>query len=207
MARPLRPSAAGDTMHLWIRGNNRQPCFLADKDRHVYLKCLVEEARSRECDVHNFVLMSNHVHLLATARRAGSISRFMQTLNRRYCRYVNEEHHRTGTLWEGRFNSSLVVTEHYFFTLMRYIELNPVRAGMVVRPGDYRWSSHRENASGAPSQFVTPHRLYLELGRCEASRREAYFRLFDAPLDDDTLETIRKCINRGGPLQPDGSGV
>jgi len=194
-------------MHLWIRGNNKQPCFFADKDRHVYLRCLVEEARARSCDIHTYVLMSNHVHLLASARGPGAISRFMQTLNRRYCRYVNEEHHRTGTLWEGRFNSSLVKTEHYFFTLMRYIESNPVRAGMVARAGDYRWSSHHENASGAPSQVVTPHRLYLELGRCESSRREAYLRLFDTPVDDDTLDKIRKCINRGDPLEPVDCGV
>jgi putative transposase len=100
-----------------------------------------------------------------------------------------------------------VVTEYYFFTLMRYIELNPVRAGMVALPGDYRWSSHRENASGAPSQFVTPHRLYLELGRCTASRREAYLRLFDTPVDDDALRKIRGCINRSDLIQPDDLGV
>lgn len=194
-------------MHLWIRGNNRQPCFFTDKDRHVYLKALGEESRLRDCDVHGYVLMTNHIHLLATARAPGAISRFMQTLNRRYCHYVNAEHGRTGTLWEGRFNSSLVVTEHYFFVLMPYIELNPVRAGMVARPEDYRWSSHGENASGAPSRIVTPHPLYLELGRCEGSRRDAYLRLFERPVEEDTLAKVRRCINRGNPLAPDDSGV
>jgi len=194
-------------MHLWIRGNNKQPCFFADKDRHVYLKCMVEEAMARRCDVHNFVLMTNHVHMLASARVPGAISRFMQVLNRRYCRYVNEEHGRTGTLWERRFNSSLVMTEHYFFTLARYIEQNPVRAGMVARPEEYAWSSHRENACGAPSRTVTPHPAYLELGRCEASRRAAYLRLFDRPVDEDALSKIRKSICRGDPLAPDDSGV
>jgi putative transposase len=194
-------------MHLWIRGNNRLPCFVAEKDRHVYLKILADESRARSCDVHNYVLMSNNVHLLVTARELGATSRFMQVLNRRYCRYFNEEHGRTGTLWEGRFQSSLVMTEHYFFVLMRYIELNPVRAGIVAAPEEYRWSSHRENSSGAPSRFVTPHPLYLGIGRCESSRREAYRRLFDKPIEEETLARIRRCTARGDPLEPDDCGV
>ena len=114
--------------------------------------------------MHAYVLMTNHVHLLVTGREPRSISRFMQQLNRRYSRYFNKAHERTGTLYEGRFGSSHIESERYFFTVMRYIEINPVRAGMVRHPGDYPWSSHRQNACGAPNGLLTPHPLFIGLG-------------------------------------------
>ena len=150
--------------HLIVRGNNRLPCFIDDRDRNLYLSYLQEYSLANGCEIHAYVLMTNHVHLLATGREAMGVSRFMQVLNRRYARYFNKAHERTGTLYEGRFRSSLIQTERNFFAVMRYIELNPVRAGMVATPGEYRWSSHRENVGGAPRGLVTPHPLYDQLG-------------------------------------------
>jgi putative transposase len=187
----LRPDVPGMPCHLWVRGNNRLPCFLEDDDRLVYLNYLGESCVGSSTDLHAFVLMTNHVHLLATGREPGSISRFMQQLNRRYSRFFNKAHGRTGTLYERRFGSSHIQTEPYFFTTMRYIESNPVRAGMVLHPRDYQWSSYRQNASGLPNGLLTPHPLYGCLGRDVESRAQAYRALFDLPEDEETLKVIR----------------
>ncbi len=145
--------------HLWIRGNNRLPCFLDVQDRHVYLAYLGESLESSNTELHAFVLMTNHVHLLATGIEADSVSRFMQQLNRRYSRYFNKAHDRTGTLYEGRYQSRVVETDPHFLGEMRYIERNPVKAGMVQHPGDYPWSSYWQNACGDPGGLLTPHPL------------------------------------------------
>jgi putative transposase len=196
MARQPRKDLPGLPQHVWIRGNNRLPCFFTDKDRHVYLGYVKEESAERSCDVHAYVLMTNHVHLLVTGRKEGALSRFMQLLNRRYCRYVNQAHERTGTLYEGRFNSSQVLTDHYFLALMRYIELNPVRAAMVPSPGDYRWSSHAQNATGSPAGFLVEHPVYTALGSNRFERSVAYRHLFDVALDEPTLARIRRGIRQ-----------
>jgi putative transposase len=187
--------------HLVVRGNNRLPCFFDDQDRHVYLAYLGEYAKTYSCEIHSYVLMTNHVHLLATAREPGAISSFMQVLNRRYSRYANKAHERTGTLYEGRFRSCLVETDRHFLAVMRYIELNPVRAGMVAHPADYRWSSYRLNASGRPSGILTPHPVYLELANAPEDRREAYRRLFGQAMTTEDLEHIRSGISKGKPLK------
>jgi putative transposase len=187
----LRPDVPGMPCHLWVRGNNRLPCFIGDEDRRIYLSYLAESAESFSTEVHAFVLMTNHVHLLVTGREPRSISRFMQQVNRRYSRYFNKAHDRTGTLYEGRFGSSHIESERYFFTAMPYIESNPVRAGLVRHPGDYPWSSHRQNASGAPDGLLTPHPLFIGLGGDPASRARAYLALFDLPEDEEALKVIR----------------
>ncbi|WP_244900763.1 MULTISPECIES: transposase [Stenotrophomonas] len=120
--------------------------LLADGDRVAYLRLLCHHADQQQCRVHAYVLMNNHIHMRVTPDASGGLSRMMQAVNRAYVRRVNDRHGRTGTLWEGRFHSTLVDIDRYLLACQRYIQLNPVRAGMVAHPGDYRWSSYRANA-------------------------------------------------------------
>jgi putative transposase len=135
MARNLVPRLA---QHIIQRGNNRQAVFFAEADYRLYLDSLQQAATRYDCGVHAYVLMTNHVHLLVTPYTEGGLSRLMQSVGRRYVRYVNSMYRRSGTLWDGRFNAALIDSERYLLTCMRYIELNPVRAGMVYHPGGYR---------------------------------------------------------------------
>jgi putative transposase len=139
--------------------------------------------------------MTNHVHLLLTPQHADSASLLMKHLGQRYVQYINRTYRRSGTLWEGRFRSCLTQTEDYVLACYRYIELNPVRAGMVVRPQDYRWSSFHANALGKASRLITPHGEYMRLGQDAAARTEAYQALFKAHLDEEVVGQIRSATN------------
>jgi len=174
--------------------------FFSDKDRVVFLRHLGEACSDNRCGLHAFVLMTNHVHLLATGYSGGAISLTMRDVGRRYVQYFNGEYERTGTLYEGRFKSSLVETTRYFLTCMRYIELNPVRAGIVTHPADYSWSSFCQNASGDPSGLVVAHAEYLQLGANPRNRGEAYRRLFDEAIGDDQLAAIRNSAQKSRAL-------
>lgn len=200
MPRPPRLDVPGLPQHLVARGHDRKDCFRRELDRAVYLKYLREALDKSECQVHAYVLMTNHVHLLATGSKPRSISRLMQSVGRRYCRYVNRAYQRSGALFEGRFKSSLVDSEAYLLACMRYIELNPVRAGMVDHPSRYWWSSFRENASGDPGGLVVPHSEYLRLGPDRGKRRAAYAALLDQPLDSSQLREIRHASAKNGVL-------
>lgn len=200
MPRIPRPVVPGQPLHLIQRGNNRVASFIDDEDFERYLRVLRDASRTTGCAVHAYVLMSNHVHLLVTAIDTRGPSRLMQRIGTWYVRYFNERHGRTGTLWEGRYRSTLVDSDRYFFTCMRYIELNPVRAGIVDSPAAYRWSSFRGNALGRSDPVVTPHPAYRALGGNEGERRAAYSRMFDAPLDADVLEAIRRAAKTGAVL-------
>ena len=142
---PRRPRVllSGYPLHIVQRGINREPCFFAEEDYHCYLHWLEETARACRCAIHAYALMTNHVHLLLTPSENGSPARLMQSLGRRYVQYINRFYRRSGSLWEGRYKSSVVQAEDYLLACQRYIELNPVRAGMVNDPGQYRWSSYR----------------------------------------------------------------
>ena len=144
--------------------------FTSDKDIAVYAHWLSEAAERCELSVHGWVFMANHVHLLLTPKRDESVSRLMQSLGRKYVGYFNYANARTGTLFEGRFRSSLVQTDEYFISCLRYIELNPVRAGMVTDPGDYRWSSYRTHSFGRRIGMWVPHANYLALGNHAKAR-------------------------------------
>jgi len=200
MPRAPRFDIAGIPQHLIVRGNNRGLLFADDNDRTAFLRYLRQSARSSESEVHAFVLMTNHVHVLATGRRAGSLSRFMQAVGRRYAQYVNRVHERTGTLFEGRFRSSLVDCERYFFTCMRYIELNPVRAGLVEDAGNYVWSSFSHNAGRDTFEWLVERPEYEALGVDKASRAAAYRALFRKPFAQDELEAVRAGIRKGCPI-------
>ena len=200
MARLSRLCPVGIPQHVIQRGNNRQVCFAGEQDFAAYAGWLKDAAQKYEVDIHAWVLMTNHVHLLCTPRIQNGVSQMMQSLGRKYVRYFNFSYKRTGTLWEGRFKSCLVQEEIYLLQLYRYIELNPVRAGMVEQPSDYSWSSYAINALGKSSQLCTPHPLYLALGK-EAKERQANYReLFKRHVDGLLLEEIRQTVNKSMAL-------
>ena len=186
--------------HVIQRGNNRQATFFGEDDYHCYLECLRGAADKSQCEVHAYVLMTNHVHLLVTPRTPNAVSTLMQALGRSYVWHVNSTHQRTGTLWEGRYNASLVDSERYLLACYRYIELNPVRANMVEDAADYPWSSYRHHALGERSDVIVDHPLYEALGTSQDQRRTAYREFFRSQMDDGLLHAIRVAVNRGGVL-------
>jgi putative transposase len=200
MPRTARFRIPGYPVHVIQRGNNRSACFVRDKDRILYLALLEELSRSEHCPVHAYVFMTNHVHLLVTPGERDSLSELMRKLGQRYVQHFNRVHRRTGGLWEGRFRSCLVDSQTYFLRCHRYIELNPVRAGMVQRPSEHVWSSYRVNALGESSSLIEPHSTYLALGRDPAQRRTAYRYLFKADLTNAELTEIRVAANSGFAL-------
>jgi len=185
------------------RGIDRAACFFSDEDRQVYLDALGGLARSYGVAIHAYVLMTNHVHLLLTAFAPPNLSALMKGLGQRYVQYVNRTYHRTGTLWEGRFRSCLIQAETYFLACQRYVELNPVRAGMVPDPAAYPWSSFTANAAAQPDAVITPHPLYLVLGPTPATRATAYQALFTEVLDPAWVDSLRACTNGGFVLGSD----
>lgn len=199
---PRRPRVllSGYPLHIVQRGINREPCFFAEEDYHCYLHWLEETARACRCAIHAYALMTNHVHLLLTPSENGSPARLMQSLGRRYVQYINRFYRRSGSLWEGRYKSSVVQAEDYLLACQRYIELNPVRAGMVNDPGQYRWSSYRHNGLQMSDSRLTVHPLYLGLGPTTEARSAAYRELFRPQLDAAAAETIREALRLGMPL-------
>ena len=200
MPRRPRIELAGMPQHLVQRGVNRSPCFFAEEDYHCYLHWLKEAAAKWRCAIHAYVLMTNHVHLLLTPSDVHGPAKLMQSVGRRYVQYVNRHYRRTGTLWEGRFKSSAVQAETYLMLCQRYIELNPVRAGMVNDPGQYRWSSYRSNGIGQDDGLITTHPVYLAQGLESEARRAAYRALFRSELDEAALDDIRLAISQSQPL-------
>ncbi len=172
-------------------------CFKGNEDRHRYLDLLARAALEHGVAIHSYVLMSNHVHLLVTPENSEACGRMMQSLGRQYVRLFNDRYQRTGTLWEGRFKSTLVDTDAYFFTVTRYIELNPVRAGIVAQPGAYRWSSYRSNALGAKDSLLSSHAVYRQLGRDPQERQRSYRLLFEHEIEPQVLDGLREATNKG----------
>ena len=196
-------SLAGYPLHIVQRGHNRAVCFRQRSDFELYLGLMAELRRPFDCHVHAFVLMSNHVHLLLTSDTATGPSELVRHLNLRFVQAVNRRHRLTGTAWEGRFWSSVVGGADYFLRCQRYIELNPVRAGMVSCADAYPWSSHACNAFGAPSAIVEPHAQYLALGQDDETRFAAYRGLFHTKLSDAQLSAIRQAARSGLPYGSD----
>lgn len=194
MPRPPRLAVSGVPLHVVQRGVNRAPCFLSRDDYRSYLDCLRDAAAKVGCRVHAYVLMTNHVHLLVTPDQDLAASQLMQRVGRRYVRAFNERHRRTGTLWEGRFRSSIVDSERYLLVCQRYIEQNPIRAGMVRAAGDYPWSSHRYYAEGVPDPVVHPHPVFLGMGVTPQERRDAYRQFCARATEAEVLDCIRSAI-------------
>ena len=182
------------------RGNNRSVCFLSEEDYQAYLEYLYDACLRYAVNMHAYVLMTNHTHLLMTPQCKDGISLVMQSLGRRYVQYINHQYRWSGTLWEGRHKSSLVQAEPYLLACYRYIELNPVRACMVDHPGEYRWSSYHANAVGAADKRITRHDLYDALGQTAESRQYTYRELFTNALDKDIVHAIRASAQFSMPL-------
>ena len=196
MARLPRLFYPGCAHHVIQRGNNREACFYKEADYKAYLTFLKESSVKYQVAIHAFVLMTNHVHLLVTPSDQPGLSRMMQALGRKYVQYFNFAHGRTGTLWEGRYKSTLVDADVYLLTVYRYIELNPVRAEMVTHASDYPWSSYQYNALGKPIQLITPHSLYLKLGKTSEEREVTYRSLFRGRMPERDLNAIRDATNK-----------
>jgi len=203
MPRKPRFYLPGVPVHVVQRGNDRQAVFFADEDYAVYLSWLREGAEQHGCLVHAYVLMTNHVHLLMTPQAHDSISRTMQFLGRNYVGYVNHTYQRTGTLWEGRHKGSVIDSSAYALACSRYIELNPVRAGMVDTPSAYHWSSYGANALGIDGIWLKPTLEYEALGSDDEQRRRRYRDLFCHALAPEQVHTIRSCVQTGTPLGND----
>ena len=195
MPRRARLSVPGIPWHIIQRGNNRAVCFYAEEDYRFYLEHLDDLARRFGCAIHAYVLMTNHVHLLLTPKGTDSAALLMKHLGQRYVQYVNRTYRRSGALWEGRFRSCLTQSEDYVLACYRYIELNPVRAGIVRHPKEYRWSSYAANGLGRADALVIPQREYLRLGKADAERRTAYRELLKAHMEPEVLNEIRLATN------------
>lgn len=201
-AMPRRPRSylPGFPVHVVHRGNNREATFFSDEDYQFYLEALQTGLRRYAAHLHAYVLMTNHVHLLLTPEHENSIPRILQHIGRMYVRHINKTYRRSGTLWEGRHKSSLVDAEHYLLKCYRYIELNPVVAGMVKHPGDYRWSSYSHNAQGDRCPFISEHVLYQSLHE-NPERRFFYYReLFRHRIDVEDIHAIRTSLRCNYPL-------
>ena len=203
MARLPRLYLPGCAQHVIQRGNNRQACFFDEADHKAYLSFLQESSVKHGVSIHAFVLMTNHTHLLMTPSNESGVSRLMQTLGRRYVRYINHTYQRSGTLWEGRYKSTLVDSESYLLTVYRYIELNPVRAEMVDHVSEYPWSSYRHNASETEIKLITEHESYQALGTDPEARQKHYRSLFKGRMSDKTLSDIREATNKSWVLGDD----
>ncbi len=200
MPRLPRLILAGQPHHIIQRGNNRQPIVHDDADRKRFMALLRDCAAQHRVALHAYVLMDNHLHLLATPEAADGLSLMMQALGRRYVTGFNLRHQRSGTLWEGRFRAALVESERYLLACMRYIELNPVRAALVAAPADYMWSSAAHHLGGTQDPLVTEHPLYWELGNTPFERESAYRELVEQGLVDTERERITQATLRGWPL-------
>lgn len=203
MPRKPRFYVPGAPVHAVQRGHNRCAVFFDDFDYLEYLRCLKQAADSCGCAVHAYALMGNHVHLLLTPERADSVGRLFQGVGRHYVRHVNETYQRHGGLWEGRYKCNVIESQAYLLSCMSYIEMNPVRAGMVDHPAQYRWSSFAANALGASNAVLSMRAEYAALGSLPEERQSVYRGLFDRIPDADELALLRCSLQTGTPLGND----
>ncbi len=203
MPRKPRFYLPGVAAHVVQRGHSREPVFFEDEDYRAYLNWLGEASERYACSIHAYVLMTNHIHILATPKAQNGISQMMQYTGRYYVPFINHKYGTSGSIWEGRYKASLVHEADYLLACMRYIELNPVRAGMVNHPRSYRWSSYRANAEGKTDELLKPHTLYTNLGKTAVEQRQAYRDLFKAYVDEEEISHIRACWQTGTPLGND----
>lgn len=204
MARLSRLTLADFPHHVIQRGNNRQPIFTAIADYQFFLQLMDENARKFEVAVHAYVLMGNHFHLLVTPHTAGGLPQMMQAVGRSYVRYFNDLRGRTGTLWEGRYRSTLIQTDRYLLTCMAYIDLNPVRSGLVADPKDYPWSSYGHHAGLRTDKLISPHPLFWSLGNTPFSREAAYAEMVRAGINAGQQDLLTQSVLSGWALgEPD----
>ncbi|WP_374584028.1 transposase [Pseudoduganella sp.] len=204
MPRSLRSYQAGNCLHIVQRGDNRRPCFADDIDRQHYLDLLAEHSEKTGCNVHAYALMPNHVHLLLTINERNAQSWLMKSIAQFAAHWMHQRYGTSGTMWEGRYHASEIDSEAYLLLCQRYIELNPVRAGIVAFPGHFRWSSYRTNAEGREEDWLVPHPVYRGLGLDRLSREAAYRALFDTPFAETDLMRIRFAIGNDFAMRNPG---
>ena len=200
MARLPRIVVPGQPLHIMHRGNNRQNIFESDEDMFRIRDDIAVSLKKADCSLHAYVIMTNHLHFLLTPNNEKALASFMQSVANRYVRFFNADRKRTGTIWEGRFKSCLVESDRYAMTLYRYIERNPVRAGLVESEADYRWSSYHANALGKQDLLVTAHPLYTALGKNPSALQNEYQTLFDEPVIQNQDEQIDTATMKGEVL-------
>lgn len=200
MARLPRLTVPGYPHHIIQRGNNRQAIFSSVADYQMLLGLLDENAHKFGVAVHGYVLMSNHFHLLATPSTEEGLPQMMQAVGRRYVRYFNDSQARSGTLWEGRYRSTLIETERYLLACMVYIDLNPVRAGLVKDASDHPWSSYGHYVGLRTDRLVTPHPLYWTLGNTPFAREAAYAELVRAGTTREQQDALTRSALSGWAL-------
>lgn len=200
MARLPRLTVPGYPHHLIQRGNNRQAIFASNADYEILLTMLGENARKFEVELHAYVLMTNHFHLLATPATVTGLPSLMQAVGRRYVRHFNQTQGRSGTLWEGRYRSTLIEAERYLLACMVYIDLNPVRAGIAASASDYPWSSHRHYIGVRDDKLVTPHPLYWTLGNTPFAREAAYAEMVGAGITQQQQQALTNSALQGWAL-------
>lgn len=207
MARLPRLVMPGQPHHIIQRGTDRQPVFRSPDDYRRMLDLLAEHSARLGIAIHAYVLMSNHFHLLATPSTSEGLSVLMQSVGRHYVRYFNDRHKRTGTLWEGRFKATIIDSERYLFTCMAYIDLNPVRAGIVGEPSQYEWSSYAHNAGIRADPLIKEHALFWALGNTPFAREAAYREIVAGGISHADQSTITQATLRGWVLAPPDSPV
>lgn len=204
MARLPRFDLPGYPQHVIQRGNNRMGILHDEEDYWVLWATLRDGAARFRCAVHAYVLMPNHFHLLLTPDAPGGIGKLMQYTGRYYVQHANQRYERTGTLWDGRYRATLFDPKAYLLDVSRYVERNPVRAGLTATPADYEWSSYGANALGTDDELVTPHPVYDALGDSPDARRAAYRERCDAATGDTMVQRIRDATNKAWVLGDDG---
>ena len=200
MARQPRLTVAGYLHHIIQRGHDRQAIVRDDADRQKLLALLAEQSLLFKVAIHAYVLMDNHLHLLVTPETDDGLPKLMQAVGRGYVRYFNLRHQRTGTLWEGRYRSNLIESERYLLACMVYLDLNPVRAGMVDQPADFPWSSHRHCIGQLRDKLVTPHALFWGLGNTPFAREAAYAQLAQTGLAQTDRDQLTRSALSGWAL-------
>jgi putative transposase len=200
MARLARLFVPGCAQHIIQRGHNRMQVFRDDTDRQLYLTWLIETSQARSVAVHGYVLMPNHIHLLVTAPSVTDLSRLMQAVNISYVRHFNKRYGRTGTLWESRYRSAVILSERYLMACYRYIDLNPVRGGLVADPIEWPWSSYARHIGERADSWISDHSLYWSLGNTPYERQAAYKALCQQVLDQPTTDSITRSTLRGWGL-------
>ena len=197
MPRIGRAVAAGFPHHVIQRGNNRENVFFDTKDRKRYLSFLKKYAAKWESLIMAYCLMSNHIHLLTKPNSGESLFKMMQGLTLCYTQYINRTYHRTGRLWESRYHSCIVDQEKYLWAVARYVEQNPVRAGMVERPEDYPYSSVRAHVTGAKDS-VLGEELF------SSGQRTDYILLLQSGIPEKEIEHLRYVTKTGRPFGNEG---
>jgi len=200
MARLPRYAIKNHPQHIIQRGRDGKQIFFEEQDYQYFYDCLEAAAYNYRLKVHAYVLMPNHVHILATPGNTDSISRTTQSIGRNYVQYINECFDMSGTLWEGRYRATVIDSKNYLLTCSRYIELNPVRGGLIKKPGDYRWSSYAHNALGKADAMISAHGEYLKLGNNDKERAKAYRALFRQKLSGQMVRAITESALKGWVL-------